>query len=71
MQWRPCEQGMGLHVDADVGLFEWEPHRLPDGSFGGVTRTAFLSSVTFFGGAGGPTVVLDQRFGDGSSSSVS
>ena len=64
MQWRPCEQGMGLHVDADVGLFELEEHRLADGRFGGVTRTAFVSSVTFFGSVGGPTLVLDQRFGE-------
>ena len=63
VQWRPCEAGMGLHVDADVGLFESE--RLKDGRFGGPTRAAFISSVTFFGSAGGPTMILDQRFDSG------
>jgi hypothetical protein len=63
VQYRPrTGQGMGLHLDADVGLFESE--RNADGQFNGPLATAFISSVTYMTSRGGPTIILDQYFED-------
>jgi hypothetical protein len=63
VQYRPTPTiGMGLHLDADVGLFESE--RNAEGQFSGPLTTAFISSVTYITSRGGPTLVLDQYFED-------
>ena len=64
IQYRPRAEGMGLHLDADVGLFESKKNA--QGKFDGPLRTAFISSVTYLTSRGGPTIILDQLFEDNS-----